>query len=82
MSDEQYSFHLGDDPINDEELQQNEAAIFIEDGILVIAFGDNRTAEMELETEAETATVLTLLADPNFWAQFLGSLSVALKKVN
>ena len=47
---------------------------------LNILFGDDRSVTMELESEDETAVCDMVLSDPNFWAQFLGSFSAALKK--
>ena len=64
----------------DEELEQTEAELFFDGNYLVVAFGEERCAIMDLETEEEAELVKTLLADPNFWAQFLTSLSAGIKQ--
>jgi len=46
---------------------------------LIIYFGEDRSAVMELEDEEEAVICDKAMADPNFWATFLGSLSTALK---
>jgi hypothetical protein len=35
---------------------------------------------MELDSDEERQLVKTVMADPNFWAHFLSSLSAAIKK--
>jgi hypothetical protein len=47
---------------------------------LVIFFGDDRNAVMELDNDFEFSLCETALGDPNFWANFLGSFSAAIKK--
>lgn len=83
MSEEQYSFHLGDeafDNADEPEFAVNEAAIYFDDTKLVVAFGDGRIAEMTLDRKEEVDVVKAVLADANTWAIFLGSLSAALKE--
>jgi hypothetical protein len=47
---------------------------------LIVQFGDNRNMSLELKNEQEKQVIETLLADPNLWAQFFGSISAALKR--
>lgn len=47
---------------------------------LVIFFGDDRNAVMELDNDFEFSLCETAMADPNFWINFLGSFSAAIKK--
>lgn len=80
-NDEQYEFWMGDDYVGPEpEWGLNEAVMYFDDKKLVIAFGDGRVAEMELERQEEVDVVKMVLADANTWAIFLGSLSAALKE--
>jgi len=58
----------------------NEAAIFFDANRLVVSYGDGRSALMELDSEEERQLIKTVMADPNFWAHFLSSLSAAIKK--
>lgn len=60
--------------------EQNEAAIFFDDKSLVVAYGDGRDITIELDDEHEKQLVKTLLADVNFWAQFVSALSAAVGK--
>jgi hypothetical protein len=76
MYDGDNSFWLGDD----EEAEYNEAAIFFFDNSLVIAYGDDRDITLELDNEEEKQLVKTLLADVNFWANFVNALSAAIGK--
>lgn len=62
------------------EFAVNEAALYFEGNTLVVAFGDGRSATMELDTDEERAVVHTVLSDANTWAMFLQSLSAALKQ--
>ncbi len=67
----------------DEDIYIDNAAVFtldFEANQLVIYFGGDRNAIMELDNDQETAICEKVLADPNFWANFLGSFSAALKK--
>lgn len=75
MYDGDNSFWLGD-----EEPELNEAAIFFFDNSLVIAYGDDRDITLELDNEEEKQLVKTLLADVNFWANFVNALSAAIGK--
>lgn len=56
-----------------------EAYFFFEGLDLKVVFGDDRVATMSLERQEEKEVVERFLADPNMWATFFGSLSVALK---
>lgn len=58
----------------------NEAALFFDGLSLVIAYGDDRDITVELDDEHEKALVKALLADVNFWAQFVSALSAAVGK--
>ena len=64
----------------EEEWAVNEAAIFFDNNSLVIAYGDGRDITVELDDEHEKQLVKTLLADVNFWAQFVSALSAAVGK--
>lgn len=71
------------DLINDyDEDLLNEAAIYFNDNgmELVVAYGDNKTISIELNTEEERAVVQMVLSDANFWTAFLGALGQAMKK--
>lgn len=65
---------------NDDDYELNEAALFFDDKSLVIAYGDGRDITIELDDEHEKELVRTLLADVNFWAQFVSALSAAVGK--
>ena len=65
---------------NDDDYELNEAALFFDGLSLVIAYGDDRDITVELDDEHEKALVRTLLADVNFWAQFVSALSAAVGK--
>ena len=69
---------MSDDNEDDSEL--NEAALFFDGLSLVIAYGDDRDIAVELDDEHEKALVKALLADVNFWAQFVSALSAAVGK--
>ena len=58
----------------------NEAALFFDGLSLVVAYGDDRDITIELDDEYEKALVKALLADVNFWAQFVSALSAAVGK--
>lgn len=60
--------------------EENEAALFFDENTLVVAYGDGRDITVELDDEHEKALVKTLLADVNFWAQFVSALSAAVGK--
>ena len=47
---------------------------------LIAYFGGNRNAVMELDDDFEVSLCDQVLSDPNFWANFFGSLSAAIKK--
>ena len=66
--------------LGDFDFAVNEAAIFFVENRLVVSYGDGRSAFMELDSEEERQLVKTVLADPNFWANLLGSLSAAIKR--
>lgn len=66
--------------MDDETELLNEAAIFFNDDELVIAYGDNKSISIELNTDEERATVQTVLSDANFWTAFLGALGQAMKE--
>ncbi len=57
----------------------NEAAIYFNDNELVIAYGDDKTVSIELNTDEERAVVQTVLSDANLWMAFLGALGEAMK---
>lgn len=79
-TEQQEEFDL---PSNDGEglFALNEAAIYFdEEDNLVVAFGDGKTATLELENDDERAIIRTVMRDANTWAAFLGSLSAALKQ--
>lgn len=56
----------------------NEAAIYFSENKLVVNFGEDRTAVMDLENDQERELVRTILADANLWDNFLGALSASL----
>jgi hypothetical protein len=58
----------------------NEAAIFFDENTLVVAYGDNKSISIELNTDEERETVQTILSDVNFWTAFLGALGQAMKE--
>lgn len=51
--------------------------MYLDEKGLVIEFGEDRNVRMDL-SEQEASVIKTILDDPNMWANFLGSLSVAL----
>ena len=65
---------------NEDDYELNEAALFFDGLSLVIAYGDDRDITVELDDEHEKELVRTLLADVNFWAQFVSALSAAVGK--
>ena len=65
---------------NEDDYELNEAALFFDGMSLVIAYGDDRDITVELDDEHEKALVKSLLADVNFWAQFVSALSAAVGK--
>ena len=65
---------------NDDDYELNEAAFFFDGLSLVVAYGDDRDITVELDDEHEKALVKALLADVNFWAQFVSALSAAVGK--
>ena len=65
---------------NEDDYELNEAALFFDGLSLVIAYGDDRDIAVELDDEHEKALVKALLADVNFWAQFVSALSAAVGK--
>ena len=65
---------------NEDDYELNEAALFFDGLSLVIAYGDDRDIAVELDDEHEKELVRTLLADVNFWAQFVSALSAAVGK--
>ena len=65
---------------DDDDYELNEAALFFDGLSLVIAYGDDRDITVELDDEHEKELVKTLLADVNFWAQFVAALSAAVGK--
>lgn len=65
---------------NEDDYELNEAALFFDGMSLVIAYGDDRDITVELDDEHEKALVKALLADVNFWAQFVSALSAAVGK--
>ena len=65
---------------NDDDYELNEAALFFDGLSLVVAYGDDRDITVELDDEHEKALVKALLADVNFWAQFVSALSAAVGK--
>ena len=84
MSEDQYSFHLGDEPLDssdETEFAVNEAAIYFDDNELVIAYGDGSIIGITIDSEAERKVVRTVLGDVNLWTAFLGGLSQAMEQV-
>ena len=72
---------MSDDKIEiEDDYELNEAALFFDGLSLVIAYGDDRDITVELDDEHEKALVKALLADVNFWAQFVSALSAAVGK--
>ena len=65
---------------DNDDYELNEAALFFDGLSLVIAYGDDRDITIELDDEHEKELVRTLLADVNFWAQFVSALSAAVGK--
>ena len=65
---------------NEDDYELNEAALFFDGMSLVIAYGDDRDITVELDDEHEKELVRALLADVNFWAQFVSALSAAVGK--
>lgn len=66
-----------------EEFDDNlEAAIFFdEDGNLVVEYGwEGKNIHIELSSDEERATIMTVLNDVNFWTAFLGALGQAMKE--
>lgn len=63
-----------------EPVGQTEVEFYFEDNNLIILFGEDRSASIELNNEDEVEVLRTLLADPNLWAQFFGALSYSLKE--
>jgi hypothetical protein len=71
------------DAMLEDEIYIDNAAVFTIDydaNQLVVYFDGVRNAVMELKDDNETALCDTVLRDPNFWANFLGTFSAALKK--
>ena len=72
---------MSDDKIEiEDDYELNEAALFFNGLSLVVAYGDDRDITVELDDEHEKALVRTLLADVNFWVQFVSALSAAVGK--
>ena len=72
---------MSDDKIEiEDDYELNEAALFFDGLSLVVAYGDDRNITVELDDEHEKAWVKALLADVNFWAQFVSALSAAVGK--
>jgi hypothetical protein len=82
-------FEYQDDPVFDDaylydddydgEYGVNEAVIYFErPDFLVIGYGDGRSVGLELKDTEEQEKIKSLLADPNFWANFVTALSGAL----
>ena len=70
-----------DEMLEDEIIIDN-AAVFTIDydaNQLVVYFDGVRNAVMDLTDDNETALCDRVLRDPNFWANFLGTFSAALK---
>lgn len=65
---------------NEDDYELNEAALFFDGLSLVIAYGDERDITVELDDEHEKELVRALLANVNFWAQFVSALSAAVGK--
>jgi hypothetical protein len=57
----------------------SEAVLYFEGDTLIALYGDNKSAQLELNSD-EKVVVQTVLADPNMWASFFGSLSASLTK--
>jgi len=71
------------DAMDEEAIIIDNAAVFSIDydaQQLIIYFGGTRNAIMELDSDKEVMLCDMVLSDPNFWANFLGSFSAALKK--
>ncbi len=65
-----------------EDLTDDIAAIFFdEDGNLVVDYGwEGKNIFIELSSDEERATIMTVLNDVNFWTAFLGALGQAMKE--
>lgn len=71
------------DEMMEDEIIIDNAAVFSIDydaQQLIIYFDGVRNAVMDLDTDEEVALCDTVLRDPNFWANFLGTFSAAIKK--
>jgi hypothetical protein len=55
-----------------------DAVVYILDNKMMIEFGVERSVTLELPNAEEQEIVKALLADPNFWARFVSSISAAL----
>ncbi len=64
-----------------EDLTDDIAAIFFdEDGNLVVDYGwEGKNIFIELSSDEERATIMTVLNDVNFWTAFLGALGQAMQ---
>ena len=71
---------MADNEQEEFEFAVNEAAIYFDNGNLVVAFADGKAAIMEIERDDERDVIRRVLSDTNTWAAFLGSLSAALKQ--
>ena len=63
---------------NEQEWAVNEAALYFDNGNLVVVFGYGRSVSMELSSDNEREVVKTMLGDINLWTMFINSLSSAL----
>lgn len=69
--------------LDDEDIVIDNAAVFTIDydaQQLVIFYGGTRNVVMELDNDFEVALCDRVLVDPNFWLEFIKSLSAAIKR--
>ena len=69
--------------LDDEDIIIDNAAVFTIDydaQQLVIFYGGTRNVVMELDNDFEVALCDRVLGDPNFWLEFIKSLSAAIKR--
>lgn len=69
--------------LDDEDIIIDNAAVFTIDydaQQLVIFYGGTRNVVMELDNDFEVALCDKVLGDPNFWLEFIKSLSTAIKR--
>lgn len=72
------------DIFEDDIVIENDAVLTVDvvNNTLVVLYGGGRNAVMDFRDEEELMIAQQVLADPNFWANFLGTFSAALGKTN